>query len=281
MALEGTLDGCDGDVYSVERGEEESASSKGGKHTTKPPAKPAAKKSTVKPKKTPDTPTFAVPLPRTPDPKSPGEARFSALEGRMVRVEKATLRIDTAVSGLKEDFAASTKSLADLITNMMKGDSKQPQAQEQQHTQPTTDNPMETQDAGAGPDPFAPEPETPPPPNPTPTAPTVPAGVDPARVADRPWSARELGVGQILAGKWVVARVANKPRVIGGWVWADPAEESAQGLEMHRVVDTNGASSLVSAEMIADDEEEAEEMRSREGSRKAPRTSAEAGGQKE
>ena len=53
LALEGTLDGCDGDVYSVERGEEESASSKGGKHTAKPPAKPAAKKSTVKPKKDP------------------------------------------------------------------------------------------------------------------------------------------------------------------------------------------------------------------------------------
>ena len=121
----------------------------------------------------------------------------------MVRVEKATLRIDTAVSGLKEDFAASTKSLADLITNMMKGDSKQPQEQEQpqQHTQPTTDNPMGTQDAGAAPDPFTPESETPPPPTPTPTAPTVPAGVGPARVADRPWSARELGVGQILAGE--------------------------------------------------------------------------------
>ena len=84
-----------------------------------------------------------------------------------------------------------------------------------------------------------------------------------------------------MARKWVVARVANRPRVVGGWVWADPAEESAQGLAMHRVVDTNGASSLVSADLIADDELEAEEMRSREGSRKAPRTAAEAGGQKE
>ena len=77
----------------------------------------------------------------------------------------------------------------------------------------------------------------------------------------------------------IVARVANRPRVVGGWVWADPAEESAQGLAMHRVVDTNGASSLVSADLIADDEERAEEMRSREGSRKAPRTSV--GGEKE
>ena len=82
-----------------------------------------------------------------------------------------------------------------------------------------------------------------------------------------------------MAGKWVVARVANRARVVGGWVWADPAEGSAQGLAMHRVVDTNGASSLVPADLIADDEERADEMRSREGARKAPRTSV--GGEKE
>ena len=51
LALEGTLDGCDGDCYSVERGEGNGASSKGGKHDATPPAKPNAKKGAVKPKK--------------------------------------------------------------------------------------------------------------------------------------------------------------------------------------------------------------------------------------
>ena len=82
-----------------------------------------------------------------------------------------------------------------------------------------------------------------------------------------------------MAGKWVVARVANKAKVVGGWVWADPAEESAQGLALHRVVDTNGVASLVASDLVADDEESAEELRSREGVRKVPRTTA--GGEKE
>ena len=82
-----------------------------------------------------------------------------------------------------------------------------------------------------------------------------------------------------MAGKWVVARVANRARVVGGWVWADPAEESAQGLALHRVVDAHGVASLVAADLIANDEERAEELRSREGARKAPRTSV--GGEKE
>ena len=53
-------------------------------------------------------------------------------------------------------------------------------------------------------------------------------------------------------------------------MWADG--EESQGLRLHRVVDATVAMSLVAGGLVADDEEPAEDLRTREGARQKPGT---------
>ena len=75
-----------------------------------------------------------------------------------------------------------------------------------------------------------------------------------------------------MANQFVVTRVANKARVVQAHVWVDG--EESQGCKLQCATDTSGNVWSAGGNLIADDEDTANDHREREPARNKPRVAA-------